>query len=259
MFLVNGISYLFSAGTEVFISVPVVHHSRERQKFFSDLREGFSFVFRNRGLRFLMVAAGIINFLASIAIVLMIPLFQRTEWLGPTRYGVTMAVFTASMILGMATTAAVQIPATRRFFLFGLSMVLFVAPLIAFPFFGVFWPMIVCIAVAGYFNAIVNVLIQSVIQLAVPGELRGKVFGLLETMTQGLTPIGMALGGLLGEVLPLRWVIGGSLALVGVWIFPQLGSRSIREFFGTPGDRQQTEIETGDPDARDAEPVDPET
>ena len=60
---------------------------------------------------------------------------------------------------------------------------------------------------------------------------RGKVFGLLETFTGGLTPIGMAVGGLLGEVLPIRWVIGAAFAFVGLYIFPQLGSRGIRGFF----------------------------
>jgi MFS family permease len=244
MFLVNGISYLFSAGTELFISVPVVHHEREHTHFFEDMRDGFRFVFHNKGLRFLMLAAGVINFLASIALILLIAFFQRTEGLGPTRYGVTMAVFTAAMILGMATTASIAIPAERRLLLFGIGTVLFVAPLVAFPFVGTFWIMLVCIGVAGYFNAIINVLISSVIQLGVPQELRGKVFGLLETLTQGLTPIGMAVGGVLGEFLPLSWVIGGAMALVGVYIFPQLGSPGIRAFFAvsdkaedrTPGD-----------------------
>ncbi len=231
MFLVNGISYLFSSGTEIFIRVPETHKDREKKHFFTDMKEGLSFVWRNNGLRFLMTAAGVINFLASIAVLLLIPLFQRTDWLGPARYGVTMAVFTAAMIAGMATTASIKIPPERRLLLFGISTVLFVAPLMAFPFFGVFWPMLVCIVIAGYSNAIVNVLIQSVIQLGVPQELRGKVMGLLDTLTQGLTPIGMAIGGVLGEFLPLPWVIGGSFALIGVYIFPQLGARGIRDFF----------------------------
>jgi len=231
MFLVNGISYLFSSGTEVFIKVPPIRGKDKEKRFFEDMKEGFSFVWSNTGLRFLMLAAGVMNFLASIAVILLIPLFQQTDSLGPARYGITMTVFTAAMIAGMLTTASVKIPAERRLVLFGLSMVLFVAPLIAFPFFQRFWPMLVSIAVAGYFNAIVNVLIQSVIQLGVPQQLRGKVNGLLETLTQGLTPIGMALGGLLGELLPLPWVIGGAMALIGLYIFPQLGTKGVREFF----------------------------
>jgi len=79
MFLVNGISYLFSSGTEVFIRVPETHKEREKKHFFTDMKEGLTFVWQNSGLRFLMTAAGVMNFLASIAILLLIPLFQRTE------------------------------------------------------------------------------------------------------------------------------------------------------------------------------------
>jgi MFS family permease len=195
------------------------------------MKDGFTYVWTNRGLRFLMLAAGVINFFAMIGIVLIIPLFHQTEWLGPSRYGVLMAVFTAAMVAGMSTTAAVTIPAHRRMLIFGISTVGFVTPLIFLPFFNAFWPMLVCVIVGGYFNAIVNVLIQSVLQLAVPEHFRGKVFGLLETMTGGLTPIGMAIGGVLGEIFPLKWVIGAGFALIGVYIFPQLGSKRIRDFF----------------------------
>ena len=246
MFLVNGISYLFSSGTEVFIRVPETHKEREKKHFFTDMKEGFSFVWQNNGLRFLMIAAGVLNFFASISMLLLIPLFQRTDWLGPARYGVTMAVFTTAMIAGMATTASFKIPPERRLLYFGIGMVLFVVPLMAFPFFGVFWPMLVCIAIAGYFNAIVNVLLQSVVQLGVPQELRGKVFGLMGTLTQGLTPIGMALGGVLGEFLPLPWVIGGSFALIGIYIFPQLGARGVRDFFAVEDPDAIEDPDTGD-------------
>jgi DHA3 family macrolide efflux protein-like MFS transporter len=86
--------------------------------------------------------------------------------------------------------------------------------------------------VGGFSNAIVNVLIQSLIQLSTPQEMRGKVMGLLEALTGGLVPIGMALGGLLGEFLPLRLVIFLAFALAGVVGIPPLLAPSIREFFG---------------------------
>ena len=231
MFLINGISYLFSSGTEVFLKIPKVHEERAKKHFLADLKDGLSFVWTNSGLRFLMLAAGVLNFFFSIAFVLLIPLFQRTDWLGPSRYGVTMAVFMAAMMAGMATTAAIKIPARRRLLVFGAGTVLFTVPMMIFPFFNTFWPMLVAIAVGGFFNAIINVLIQSVLQLGIPAEHRGKVFGLLETVTQGLTPVGMALGGILGEFLPLKWIIGGSIALVALYIFPQIGSKGVREFF----------------------------
>jgi len=234
MFLLNGISYLVSAGTETFMRIPVIHKDRAPSHFVSDLKEGLRFVWSSPGLRFLLLAAGVLYFFFSVAMILFIPLFQQTEWLGPARYGILMASHTGAMIVGMATMASIRIPSERRLVLFAISNVLFVVPLAVFSFFGSFWPMIVCAVFAGYFNAILNVLIQSVIQLGVPQNLRGKVFGMLETLTQGLTPLGMALGGVLGEFLPLRWVIGGSIAVVGLYIFPQLGGRGIRGFFAVP-------------------------
>jgi DHA3 family macrolide efflux protein-like MFS transporter len=73
--------------------------------------------------------------------------------------------------------------------------------------------------------------------------MRGKVMGLLEALTGGLVPIGMALGGLLGEFLPLRLVIILAFALSGAVAMPPLLAPSIRGFFGGKA-QGQTEAET---------------
>jgi MFS transporter, DHA3 family, macrolide efflux protein len=243
MFLVNGISYIASAVMEMFIRVPNVRR-RRASGFGDEMRSGFAYVRRNAGLRFLIVSSGVINFLAFIAIVLIIPLFQRSPSLGPARYGVAIAVMTAGMVVGMGVTALIRIPARRRLLVFCIGTVAFVLPMAVFPLVGSYWIMLVLLGVGSVFGAIINVLIQSVLQLTVPREMRGKIFGLLETLTQGLTPVGMAIGGLLGELLPLKLVISGACIAIGAFIFPQLASPSIRAFFtideelvdGAPGD-----------------------
>ena len=72
------------------------------------------------------------------------------------------------------------------------------------------------------------------VRAAVPQHMRGKVMGLLDSLTQGLTPLGMAVGGLLGEVLPLRLVISGGFAMTGVVILPLLLTSAVRRFFALP-------------------------
>ncbi len=238
MFLINGLSYLFSSFTELFIRVPRVHHERERQRFWADLKSGLVFVWRSPGRRFLMMTVGVLNFFAFIAIVLILPFFKETDFLGPVRYGITMAVFTAGMIAGMLTIAAIKVPAGKRFLVFSLSTVFFVAAVAVTPLWDRYWPMLVCVAVGGYFNAIINVLIESVNQLTVPSAMRGKVMGLAGLASQGLTPLGMAIGGVLGEFFPLRWVIFGAMSAIGVFVFPQLGSKSIRAFFAMETEEQ---------------------
>ncbi len=241
LFLVNGLSYLFSAASELFIRVPPLRHERQTLHFWTDMREGLSYVWGSRGLRFFLMAAGALNFFAMIGIVLVLPLFRRTPQLGPARYGLLMAAFTVGTLAGMGLTAAVKIPAERRLGLFALSTVLFVLSVALFPVWLYFPLMLALVAIGGFFNAVVNVLIQSVVQLAVPRELRGKVMGLLEAVSGGLTPLGMAVGGLLGEVLPLRPVISGAFVMMGVVIFPQLGARYLREFLAGPGEPHPSE------------------
>jgi DHA3 family macrolide efflux protein-like MFS transporter len=232
MFLANGISYLFSAATELFIRVPKVERAGAPPHFFADLKAGFRYVWQSGGLRSLLLVAAVLNFFAMVGIVLILPLFQRTEALGPVRFGVVMAVFTGAMLLGMAFTAAVRIPDNRRYGVFISGMAVSSVAFALFPVWEIFPLMLAFAVVGGFSNAIVNVLIQSLIQLSTPQEMRGKVMGLLEALTGGLVPIGMALGGLLGEFLPLRLVIFLAFALAGVVGIPPLLAPSIREFFG---------------------------
>ena len=63
------------------------------------------------------------------------------------------------------------------------------------------------LAAAGFANAILNVFIMSVMQLAVPQEMRGKVFSLVGMVTQGLTPIAFAVGGIIAEFIPVAFLI----------------------------------------------------
>ena len=88
----------------------------------------------------------------------------------------------------------------------------------------------VLLGLAGFANAIINVFIMAVMQLAVPQDMRGKVFSLMNMLTMGLTPIAFALGGVLAEFIPLAPLISGSFVIavfVGVPVFLM---RSFRRF-----------------------------
>ena len=201
MFLANGLSYLFSAASELFIRVPKVERAGSPTHFFADLKAGVRFVWKSTGLRSLMLVAAVLNFLAMIGIVLILPLFQRTEGLGPVRFGVLMSVFTGAMLLGMTFTAVVKITDRNRYAVFLGSMVVTSVVFALVAVWTIFPLMAVFAAIGGFFNAIVNVLIQSVIQLSTPQDMRGKVMGFLEALTGGLMPIGLAVGGVARRVL----------------------------------------------------------
>ena len=63
----------------------------------------------------------------------------------------------------------------------------------------------------------------------------------------------MAAGGVLGQYLPLNWVIGGSFFLIGLFIFPQLGARGTRQFFAV-----EDETEAAEPAADSGDQISPE-
>ncbi len=230
LFLFNGISYLFSAGSLLFARFPPVVHAQKEMHFGKDLASGFTFVWRIRGLRFLMLTAAFLNFFASMAIVLFLPFYQRNPSLGPVKYGIAMAVFTGGMFLGMALTAAVKIPAARRFFWFIWCGLVTMACLVTFPFVGSFPIAAALLGVAGFANAVLNVFIMAVMQLGVPQDMRGKVFSLMGMITQGLTPIAFALAGVLAEFLPLAPLMSVCFGLAVLFGVPMAFVSSFRRF-----------------------------
>ena len=194
----TGCRTCFPQGRSCSSGCPGSKHAGPRTHFFADLKAGVRFVWGSAGLRSLMLVAAVFNFFAMIGIVLILPLFQRTEGLGPVRFGIFMAVFTGAMLLGMAFTAAVKISDTQRYPLFLLGMIVTSVAFALVPVWTVFPLMVALAALGGFANAIVNVLIMSLVQLSTPQDMRGKVMGFLEALTGGLVPIGMASGRAIG-------------------------------------------------------------
>ena len=230
LFLFNGVSYLFSAANLLFARVPRIHHQKQKSHFLEDLAAGFSFVWRFRGLRTLIGIAALVNFFANMAIMLFLPFFKKNPALGPAKYGIVMAFFTGGMFLGMALTAAVKIPPAKRNVLFNACGMVSMVLLAVFPFIRSFALMNVDLALAGFANAILNVFIMATMQLTVPQAMRGKVFALMGMVTQGLTPIAMALGGVIALAVPEGIIITACFAITFFVGSPLLLLRSFRRF-----------------------------
>jgi len=230
LFLINGVSYLVSSITEIFIRVPKIHHRARRTRFWADMRQGLSFTWNYRGLRFLFLGAAIINFFASISFVLMLPLFQRTPSLGPGRYGIAMAIMTLGMFAGMIVIASVKVSASRRLPVFAVAALVMGVVWALFPLTSSYLLMVALIFVGGFGNAVINVFIDTITQLTVPQQLRGKVYGLLNTLSMGLIPIAMGVGGVLGQYLPIRTVMVASWIIVILIMAPMLLSADFRSF-----------------------------
>jgi DHA3 family macrolide efflux protein-like MFS transporter len=248
MFFTNGISYLVSAFTEIFIKIPVIERKVKvedamqstKDSFKQDLKEGFRFVWNFKGLRYLIITAAGLNFFANMAIILILPLFQRTQSLGAGKYGLAIALLTGGMFAGMAFISIIKIPYEKRLRIFIISGIVFSIGFAAFPMFD-FKYMLVLLFIAGFFNAIVNTLISATLQLTVPQEMRGKVFSIMNTVCGGLVPIAMAIGGILAEFIAIKYIILTCFLLSGVGFLPLVFIKKFKHFINFNPDFQTLE------------------
>ncbi|WP_102401118.1 MFS transporter [Haloimpatiens massiliensis] len=232
MFLINGISYLFSAFTEIFIKIPEMHRetNKEKSTFFNDMKDGFRFVWKFKGLRNFLIMAAAMNFFGGIGIMLLIPFFNMNASLGPAKYGIASGVMSLGMFLGMLCVSVINIPQKKKFMIFTGSFVLSIIFWMIFPLISIFPIMAIILGIGGFLNAIFNVLFSSTVQLTVPQEYRGKVFSLIATISGGLTPIAFAVGGILAEFIPIKILIS-SCFLIALLIFLPVGfTQSSRRF-----------------------------
>lgn len=229
LFLVNGVAYVVSAIASFFMKVPKIIHANPEMHFWGDLKEGIYFVWHHRALRLLFIIISAISFFTSMGFMLILPLFQRTPELGPGRYGITMALFTLGLFLGVIVVGAIKVSAKTRFTIFMIagpvanSAWMFFALAHSFPL------MLALMFVGGFTCSILNVYVDTMTQMAIPQAMRGKAFGLLGTLAGGLTPIAMAVGGAVAELLPIRLLIAGCFACIVLIMLTSLLATDFRK------------------------------
>jgi len=228
LFLIDGLSFFVSAVSALFIRLPEKPRERAAAKtgreafrsFMRDTGEGFQYVWANRGLRNFVLSMSVVNLLL-MPVVVLLPFYVRlflhkdAAW-----FGFLMAAISVGAVVGflMAGSLKLQGHARARGILAGLIVLPLVFGTIGFL-------RVPAVALAGAFLAgaalgFINVQFAALVQGSTPRELRGRVLGLLNTMTGGLVPIGMALGGFAGDLtnknVPLVYAVCGALAIVVV-------------------------------------------
>ncbi len=241
LFLFDGLSYIFSAAAILFMKIPAIKHQTQKVSFFQDMKAGLLFVKKFNGLKYSFLIFGVLNFFANIGFFLMLPMFQKIPALGAAKYGVVMGVLTGGSFMGYLMASTIDIPIRKRFTAFYLGALLSAACMALFPVRINIIYMSVMAALIGLSIAVVNALISAVMQITVPQDMRGKVFGLLGTMAGSLTPIAFAVGGWLGEVFPIRPLMSVCFILTFGVFFILIFVPSIIRFFNFDPSKQKLE------------------
>lgn len=148
---------------------------------------------------------------------------------GPDTLGALLsAVGVGGIAGGFVTTALGRVE--RRGAIQMLALLLLSFSLIGFGLSISLWTALVCLALAGFFEMIFLTTNQTLLQLSIPDELRGRVTGII-TLNAGLMPVGALVAGFGADLFGPRLItlilssIAGVIA-VGVYFFSPI----IREY-----------------------------
>jgi MFS family permease len=218
LFLLNGVSYLVSAFSEGFIRFPRRRdRSREaggQTSVKDDLAEGLRYIWRWPGLRSFMIAVGVINFMVTPLMVLLPFYVEDTLGANVEWYGFLMTAFGVGSLAAYLMLAAVRISARGKGVLmtaslFGLALSAALLAWVRTPVAA-----LACYSAVGACAGAFGVSSQTILQHSTPSELRGRVFAVLGTMSQALTPLAMAAAGfaadLSGQNVPLIYLVCGA-------------------------------------------------
>lgn len=247
MFIFNGLTFLFSAATESFVRVPPPAR-REPQKiravlasFKTDLGEGLRYIWRNPGLKALVLLSAASSFFATPFVVLL-PFYVEGRLRAPVDwYGFILAAFGVGSLLGFVLAGVARLRGQRR------ATALILVMLLDAVFYGLLapvrqpWVALVVATLAGLSGGFVTVNITTLLQLGTPTEMRGRVFGLLSTIAGSVTPIGTGLSGIVadltGKRIPLIFAVS-ALALFAISAI-LAANRDVRTFLATDPQPEQ--------------------
>jgi MFS family permease len=177
-------------------------------------------------MRDFLLMIGLVHFFAMPFIVLMPFYVELYLGKGADWYGFLMAGFSGGSVTGYLVAGTLNFSGRirRRLpqFLLGVASLLYsLLGLVAHPYLA-----LLLVFLAGSMLGVFNVNMITVIQTSVSSELRGRVMGLVMTIANAASPLGMVAGGvaadLTGKQVPLIYAICGIAIIVSVLI---LGSR----------------------------------
>lgn len=212
LFLVDGISYVLSALSESWIRLPQRHvesppsHRRwdSVRSYLSDTAVGFRWFWGWKAMRTFVLTATGVNFLFAPVLVLL-P-FYVTDVLGRDAdwYGFLLSSISLGSLVGLMIAGSFRLKGKARAraltgaFL-AVTSLLAVLGLVQHPVAA-----LVVTFTIGIFASIINIFVVTLVQVATPAEMRGRVMGLVLSLGGAASPLGMAAGGILADATGLR-------------------------------------------------------
>jgi MFS family permease len=213
-FAVNTISFLAVLGGLLAMRVAELYplHDRRSPTLFRGTREGFAYARRNRTV-WVILAMMVVFASVCFNFNILLPLLAKdTLDAGPRTFGIVSACFGGGALAGALLAAAMANARWRVLFIgaagFGVTELL-IAPVRSTLAVGLL------LFVCGVFFTSYTATSNTVIQLASPDYIRGRVLGLYYYAWNGLAPLGAVLVGWMCDAggTELAFLVGGASAL----------------------------------------------
>lgn len=216
--VLNGLSNLYSAATEIFVRVPRTVQQGNSVTLGGVLRDSASAaksIFADGCMKIFVPCALIINLLAAGPFALILP-FCMEKGFSVDQYGYLIAVYSLSSLIAVLLLGAIKLGPRARFWVMSLGFSLGVPFFVAAYFSNHFIPMCIFAFLAGFLNCAGNTVFNASMMLALPEENRSAILGFIRSASIGGTALSTLIYGFLGDIFPLYLVfsIGSAISLI---------------------------------------------
>lgn len=223
----NGLTYLAAAGSALFIKEPPLIKKLTRKNQFRQMKEdilqSFRYAWGQTGLRELVFLSAFLAFFAT-PIIMLLPFYvEDTLKVQPDWYGFMLSAYGVGSLAGYLFSGSVALSGKAR----GRVMLVFIIlESLGHGILGLLRNPIqatVTVFLGGFVSGFVAVNITTIMQITTPREMRGRLFGLLATLSGGLTPIAMGLSGVITDLvnqnIPLIYMgCGGIMTILSLMV-----------------------------------------
>ena len=215
--IINGVSNLYSAVTEMMINVPKTVQEGTRvtvKGVAEDTLSAVKTIFSDKCLKIFVPFALILNLLGSGPLSLMLPLCMDKGFT-VDMYGYLVAIYSASSLVAVVLLGAVKLKPFARFMVMSLGFVLSIPCFMGVYFANSFLTMCILGFMAGFLNCAGNTVFNASLMLALPEENRSAILGFIRSASAGGMALSAVVYGFLGEFFPLYiiFAIGSALSL----------------------------------------------
>lgn len=231
-FLIQAGAYALIAVTIWWIRFPPQQSVGHPRAALQNLIEGLRFVVKERLTRTFMMMGWVLPLFIIPIYTALSPIYAKDVFKGgPEVLGFLMsAVGVGGGILSGLFTASLG-RMERRGIVQLASLLLLSLSLIGFAFSPNLWVALLLLAISGFFEMIFLTTNQTLLQLSIPDELRGRVTSIV-SLNAGLAPLGSLVAGAGADLLGPRTItvlLSGIAAAIAVLVF--LDSATVREYW----------------------------